>query len=67
MAASEAQKRAANKYNLAHMATLTCKVKREQAAAFKAYCEGQGKTANTVIKDFVLACIEAQGNEEAGE
>ena len=63
MAPSEAQKRASNKYNLEHMSTLGCKVKKAQATAFKAYCEIQGSTSNTVLKDFVLGCI---GEQESG-
>ena len=50
------------------MTTLGCKIKRDQAAAFKAYCENQGSTSNTVLKDFVLECIgepvEAPANRE---
>jgi len=58
MAPSEAQKRASNKYNLAHMSTLGCKVKKEEAEAFKKYAKEQGKTANTVLKEFVYECID---------
>lgn len=64
MAPSEAQKRASNKYNLQHMATLGCKVRKEQAEAFKNYCTSQGKTSNTVLKDYVLDCIK---QDEGGE
>lgn len=60
MAPSEAQKRASNKYNLEHMSTLGCKVRKAQAVAFKAYCQNQGSTSNTVLKDFVLGCIGEQ-------
>ena len=60
MAISEAQKRASNKYNMEHMATLGCKVKKTQAAQFKAYAEQKGKTANTVLREYVLNCIEGQ-------
>ena len=62
MAPTEAQKRASNKYNLEHMSTLGCKVRKDQAIAFKAYCSGQGKTSNTVLKDFVLDCIGQRDN-----
>jgi len=55
---TDAQKRASNKYNAEHMATLGCKVKKKQATAFKEYAKNQGKTANTVLKDFVLKCID---------
>ncbi len=60
MAVSDAQKRASNKYNMEHMATLGCKVRKEEAAAFKDYAKARGKTANTVLKEYVQQCI----NEE---
>lgn len=60
---SEAQKRASNKYNLEHMATLGCKVRKDQAEAFKEHCKKQGKTSNTVLKEFVLECIERDNGE----
>lgn len=63
MAPSEAQKKASNKYNLEHMATLGCKVKKEQAEAFKEYCSKQGKTSNTVLKEYVLECIDEKNGE----
>ena len=37
MAVSEAQKRASNKYNLENMATLGCKVKKDDAEKFKEF------------------------------
>lgn len=55
---SEAQKRASNKYNLEHMSTLGCKVKKDKAEAFKKYCSEQGKTTNTVLREFVYKCID---------
>ena len=62
MAVSEAQKRASNKYNKAHMATLGCQVKKDEAELFKAYARDKGKTSNTVLKEFVFDCI---GKNEA--
>lgn len=64
MPPSDAQKRASNKYNLKNMATIGCKVKEEEAALFKQFCKDQGKTSNTVLKDFVLACIYGPETEE---
>lgn len=58
MPPSEAQKRASNKYNREHMATLGCKVTKEQAQAFKAHCEKENSTANKVLHDYVLECID---------
>lgn len=57
MAISEAQKKASNKWNLNNMSTLACKVKKEQAEQFKAYAKEQGKTTNTLLKDYVEECI----------
>ena len=57
MAVSEAQKRAADKYNREHMTTLGCKVKKEEATAFMELCACRGKTSNTVLKEFVLETI----------
>ena len=67
MPPSDAQKRASNKYNLKNMATIGCKVKKEEAALFKQFCKDQGKTSNTVLKEFVLACIYGPETEEPPE
>lgn len=57
MAPSESQKRASLKWDKENMITLGCKIKRGQAAKFKAYCADQGKTSNTMLKEYVLSCI----------
>lgn len=64
MAPSDAQKRASAKWDGENMTTLGCKIKKDQAEKFKAYCADQGKTSNAVLKEFVLDCI---GEKEAGE
>lgn len=58
MAASAAQKRAVAKYHKENIASLACRVKKEQADQFKVYCDSIGKTANAVLREYVLACIE---------
>ncbi len=57
MAPTEAQKRASAKYQEKNIASLACRVKKEQADKFKAFCEAQGKTSNAVLKEFVMKCI----------
>lgn len=57
LAPSESQKRASLKWDKENMIVLGCKVKRSQAAAFKAQCEAQGKKSNAVLKDYVLSYI----------
>lgn len=39
------------------MATMACKVKREQAEQFRAYCTNKGETVNAVLQGFVSSCI----------
>lgn len=52
-------KRAANdKWDRENMSTLGCKVKKSEAAAFKEYCAAQGKASNTVLKEYVISCID---------
>ena len=46
------------------MSVVGCKVKKDQAEKFKAYCASMGKTSNAVLRDYVLDCI---GEKEAGD
>lgn len=55
---SEAQKKASKKYQEKNIASLACRVKKEQAEAFRQYCEASGTTPNAVLREFVLSCIE---------
>ena len=55
---TDAQKKAAAKYHRENIASLACRVRNEQAEQFKAYCESKGMTANAVLREYVLACIE---------
>ncbi len=57
MSVSEAQKKANRQWDKENMITLGCKVKREQAEKFKKYAADNGKTANALLKDFVLEKI----------
>ena len=55
---TSASKRKANdKWDKENMTTLGCKVKREDAAAFKEYAARRGKTSNTLLRDYVIDCI----------
>lgn len=65
MAPSEAQKRASAKYQKENIASLACRVKKDQAEKFKDYCKQQGKTSNAVLRDYVLVCIGENDNQAA--
>ena len=65
VATSDAQKKASAKYQRENIASLACRVKKDQAEKFKAYCSEMGKTSNAVLRDYVLDCIDEK--QEAGE
>lgn len=46
------------------MTTLSCKLRKEQAEAFKKYCTELGKTSNAVLREYVLQCIGADEREQ---
>lgn len=58
MPVSEAKKKANAKWDSENMSTLSCKVKKEQAERFKDYCKQKGKTSNSMLRDYVMECIE---------
>lgn len=59
MPISEKKKASNAKWDKANMTVLACKIRKDKADAFKAYAAGKGKTANTLLKDYVLECITA--------
>lgn len=64
MAVTESRKKANAKWDAENMATLGCRVKKDQAEKFKTYCAEIGKTSNAVLRDYVLDCIEEKQNAE---
>ena len=66
MAATDAQKRASAKYQRENIASLACRVKKDQAEKFKAYCTEIGKTSNAVLREYVLGCIGEEQQEDGG-
>ena len=65
MAVAESRKKANAKWDAENMTTLGCRIKKDQAEKFKAYCSEMGKTSNAVLRDYVLDCIDEK--QEAGE
>lgn len=63
MPVSEKKKASNARWDRDNMATLGTRVKKSEAEAFRAYAEAQGKTANALLKEYVLACI---GQEKRG-
>lgn len=51
---TDAQRRAQNKYDAANMTVLGCKVRRDEADAFKEACRAAGTTPNAVFRQAML-------------
>ena len=64
MAIRDSQKKASAKWDKENMITLGCKVKRIEADTFKKYSASQGKTANTVLKEYVLRCNDEYSKQD---
>ncbi len=65
MALSEAKQRANDKYSREHMASLSCKVRKEVATAFREYCNSQGKSVHAELKEYVMEKLKSNGIEVA--
>ena len=59
MAVSESHKASNIRWDREHMFTLGCRIRKEQADAFKALCADAGITANAALKNYVMLCIGA--------
>lgn len=57
MAVRESQKRASLKWDKENMMTIGCKIKRKQGEKFKVYAQEQGKTPNTILREYIYKCI----------
>ena len=67
MAISDAHKSANRRWDSKNMLTIGVRLKRDEALAFKEYAARQGRTANAVLKDFVMACIYAEQENAANQ
>ena len=57
---TDAQRRAANKYQYKTSTVIGCKLDRETAERYELYCAEQGTTPNAEIKSFILAQLGEQ-------
>lgn len=63
MPKTEAQKKANRKWDAKNMATLGVKLRKSDADLFREYAEGQGKTVNTVLREYIFSCINRDSRE----
>lgn len=57
---TDAQRRAANKYQYKTSTVIGCKLDRETAERYKTHCRESGTTPNAEIKNFILSQLGEQ-------
>jgi hypothetical protein len=57
---TDAQRRAANKYQYKTATVIGCKLDRETAERYKSHCSESGTTPNAEIKAFILSQLGEQ-------
>lgn len=57
---TDAQRRAANKYQYKTSTVIGCKLDRETAERYKTHCAEHGSTPNAEIKSFILSQLGEQ-------
>ena len=63
MALTDAQRRANNKYIAAKMTVLGCKVRKDEAEAFKAACKAADTSPNAVFRKAMLDFMEKESTD----
>lgn len=61
---SAAKRKANDKWDKENMATIACKLRKEDAEAFREYASQSGKTVNTLLKNYVFSCIGKPDSKE---
>lgn len=61
---TDAQKRARNKYDKAHMTVIGCKIRKEDAETFKAACDAAGTNPSAILRAAIAQFMAAQPPED---
>lgn len=64
---SAAKRRANDKWDKENMVTIACKLRKEDAEAFRAFASQEGKAVNTLLKNYVFSCIGKSDSKEPSE
>lgn len=64
MPVSKAKRASNNKWDAANMATMACKIKKEEAEAFRNYAAERNTTVNALLAGYVRRCLAADSAEK---
>lgn len=64
---SAAKRKANDKWDKENMATIACKLRKEDADAFREYAKQNNVTVNTLLRGFVFGCIGKSDSKDVSE
>ena len=67
MAVSRAKRASNNKWDKENMKLVACKIKKEDAEAFKKYADDNATTPNALLRKYIYKCIDKADTENIGE
>lgn len=67
MAVSRAKRASNNKWDKENMKLVACKIKKEDAEAFKKYADDNDTTPNALLRKYIYKCIDKADTENIGE
>jgi len=62
MAVSRAKRASNNKWDKENMKLVACKIKKEDAEAFKQYADDNDTTPNALLRTYIYKCIDKVDN-----
>ena len=57
MTVSRSKRAANNKWDAENMKIVACKIKKDDAEAFKGYAEEKGTTPNALLRGYIYKCL----------
>ena len=63
MEITENQLKAKREWDRTNLKTISCRIRRDQAEHFLAYCKEHNTSPNRILKKYVFDCIKKYGEE----
>lgn len=64
MAVSRAKRDANNRWDKENMQLVACKIRKEDALAFKEYANENNTTVNALLREYIYKCINKSTDDE---
>lgn len=64
MAVPRAKRAANNKWDAENMKIVACKIKKEDAEAFKDFAQANNTTPNALLRGYIYKCIDKEDGED---